>query len=68
MVAWHLYLNQADVKAWSWSTAGPEGHKGKYPVHRLDSLHPWLADSAYILTVCAHLYSNTGEDPTLFIP
>ncbi len=66
MVAWHLYLNQVDVKAWTRSTPGPEGHMGKYPVHPPDSLHPWLADCAYILTVCTHLYVNTSEDLTIY--
>lgn len=51
MVAWHLYLNQFDVKAWTGRMPGPEGHKGKYPVHRPDSIHIWSADSAYILTI-----------------
>lgn len=47
MVAWHLYLNQVDVKEWTQSMQGPKGHKGKYPVHPPDRLHPWSTDSAY---------------------
>lgn len=68
MVAWHLYLNQIDVKAWTWSTPGPQSHKGKYPVCKPDSLYPWLADNTYILTVHTHLSLNTRDDQHLFIP
>lgn len=67
MVAWHLYLNQSDVKEQSEECGTATGPREKTPHSPSSSLHLPFARSVCVLTVCTNLYLKNSKDLTSFI-